>query len=105
MTVTVKNDLPLVVPRSVSRRAGIKRGDQLEFRVSGGVITILPKTPESDDELTPEQSAVIDARLAESEEEVRAGLGHGPFDSAAEMVAHMKTQLRKRAGKNTKRSR
>ncbi len=106
MTVT-KNKSPLVVPPAVSRRAGIKHGDELEFRVSGGIITIVPKLPWADDEYTPEQRAVVDARLAESEAEFRAGRGHGPFDSSAAMIAHMKAQLRKVAAtkKKTKRSR
>ena len=43
MTVVVKSGAPLVVPPAVRRRAGLKNGQELEFRVSGGVITILPK--------------------------------------------------------------
>src|SRR5712691_8832629 len=66
MTVTVKNNTTdLVVPKSVRRRAGIKPGDRLEFRVSGGIINIIPKLP-SVDEYTPEQRRVIDAELQEA---------------------------------------
>jgi bifunctional DNA-binding transcriptional regulator/antitoxin component of YhaV-PrlF toxin-antitoxin module len=39
MTVTVKNKFSLTAPAEVQRRAGIKVGDQLEFKVSSGVIT------------------------------------------------------------------
>jgi bifunctional DNA-binding transcriptional regulator/antitoxin component of YhaV-PrlF toxin-antitoxin module len=35
MTVVVKDKKQLVVPPSVSRRAGITAGDRLEFTVSG----------------------------------------------------------------------
>jgi AbrB family looped-hinge helix DNA binding protein len=52
MTVTVKNKEELVVPLSVRRRAGIKSGDRLEFRVSGGGVRIMPKLPSADDEYT-----------------------------------------------------
>ena len=45
MTITVKNKTSLVVPPSVRRRAGIKPGDRLEFKVSGGIINIIPKPP------------------------------------------------------------
>jgi AbrB family looped-hinge helix DNA binding protein len=46
MTVTVKNNTTaLVVPSSVRRRAGIKAGDRLEFKVSGRIINIIPKLP------------------------------------------------------------
>jgi bifunctional DNA-binding transcriptional regulator/antitoxin component of YhaV-PrlF toxin-antitoxin module len=40
MTITVKNQDHLVVPPSVQRKAGIKAGDRLEFKVSAGVNTI-----------------------------------------------------------------
>ena len=52
MTVTVKNRTPLVVPPAVRRRAGFKSGDELEFKVSGKVITIRPKKMGADDEYT-----------------------------------------------------
>ena len=63
MTVVVPSKSELVVPRSVRRRAGIKTGDRVEFKVSGGVINIVPKLPSADDEYTPAQRRVIDARL------------------------------------------
>jgi bifunctional DNA-binding transcriptional regulator/antitoxin component of YhaV-PrlF toxin-antitoxin module len=108
MTVTVKNktSTPLVVPPSVRRKAGHRNGDDLEFRVSGGVITILPKLPVADDEYTPEQRRMIDARLAEGLADIKAGRTFGPFDSADQMIAHMKKQVKKRAvAAKTKRSR
>jgi bifunctional DNA-binding transcriptional regulator/antitoxin component of YhaV-PrlF toxin-antitoxin module len=102
MTVTVKNSTGLMVPPSVQRRAGIKSGDRLEFKVSAGVITIIPKLPDADDEYTPEQRRIIDAQLDEAEK----GPFHGPFNTAAEMIAHMQSQLKKRViTKKAKRSR
>jgi bifunctional DNA-binding transcriptional regulator/antitoxin component of YhaV-PrlF toxin-antitoxin module len=41
MTVTSQNKIPLTVPDQVRRRAGFKAGDRVEFKVSGGVVTIL----------------------------------------------------------------
>jgi bifunctional DNA-binding transcriptional regulator/antitoxin component of YhaV-PrlF toxin-antitoxin module len=107
MTVTVKNKarIPLVVPPSVRRKAGHKDDQDLEFRVSGGIITILPK-PSTDDEYTPEQRRVIDAQLAEGLADVKAGRTFGPFESADAMIAHMKARLKKRAmAPKTKRPR
>ena len=49
MTVAVKNKPPVIVPQAALKRAGFKRGQQLEFKVLGGVITIVPKVPSSDD--------------------------------------------------------
>ena len=66
MTVTLKNARPLVVPPAIQRRAGITSADQVEFRAAGGVITITAKPPSADDEYTPEQLRIIDARLAKA---------------------------------------
>ena len=53
MTVTVKDRTPLVVPPSVRRQAGLKSGQKIEFKVSGGVISIHPKPLAANDEYTP----------------------------------------------------
>jgi hypothetical protein len=39
----------------------------------------------------------VDAQLAEGLADVKAGRVFGPFDSAGEMIAHMKARLGKRA--------
>jgi hypothetical protein len=52
MTVTVRRNTPLVVPPSIQRQAGLTVGEQVEFRASGGVITITPPLPTADDEYT-----------------------------------------------------
>ncbi len=102
MSVTVKNKTSLSVPHQLQRRAGFKPGDRVEFKVSGGIINIIPELPSADDEYTPEQRRVIDAELKEA----RKGPYYGPFDTAQEMIAHMKGQLRKRAAaKKNKASR
>ena len=44
MTVTLKDKFQIVVPQSLQRQAGFKRGDPLEFRASRGVIMIVPKS-------------------------------------------------------------
>jgi bifunctional DNA-binding transcriptional regulator/antitoxin component of YhaV-PrlF toxin-antitoxin module len=104
MTVAVKNNnkTPLVVPSAVRRKAGFKSGQELEFKASGGVITIVPKLPNADDEYTPEQRRRIDVQLDEAEK----GPFHGPFNTAGEMIAHLKGELKARAVvKKTKRAR
>ena len=96
MTITVKNNTDLIVPLSVRRRAGIKAGDRLEFKVSGGVITIVPKPPAADDEHTPEQRRMIDARLAKADEDIQRGRVYGPFNTAEEMAAFIEANIEKR---------
>ena len=93
MTRTLDAKSQLMVPTSVRRRAGLKAGDRLEFRVSGGIITITPKMPSADDEYTVEQRRIVDAKLDQAEK----GPFHGPFDSADEMIAHLKAGLKTRA--------
>jgi hypothetical protein len=82
----------------VRRKAGFKSGQELEFKASGGVFTIIPKLPAAADEYTPEQRRMIDAEL----DEAAKGPFRGPFYTAAEMIAHIKGELKARAA--TKRS-
>jgi bifunctional DNA-binding transcriptional regulator/antitoxin component of YhaV-PrlF toxin-antitoxin module len=86
MTVIVKSKDELVAPRSVRRQASIKSGDWVEFKVSGGIINIISELPTADDEYTPAQRRVIDARLAEA----RKGPYDGPFKTADEAIAFLR---------------
>jgi AbrB family looped-hinge helix DNA binding protein len=96
MTVTVKNKTPLVVPSAVRRRAGIKSGDKLEFKVSGQVITILPKSQTAEDEYTPAERRAIDHGITLSEKQYAAGKSYGPFKTAEEAIASLDANLRRR---------
>jgi AbrB family looped-hinge helix DNA binding protein len=97
MTVKVKsNTAQLVVPTSIRRRAGIKAGDRVEFKVSGGIINIIPKLPAADGEYTTAQRRAIDLQL----EEAKKGPYHGPFETADDAVKFLRQEIRKRkAGK------
>jgi AbrB family looped-hinge helix DNA binding protein len=97
MTVTLKDKNQLVIPPSVQRRAGLKAGDRLEFKVSGGVITITPKLPSADDEYTPEQRRIIESQLAEGLDDIKKGRVSRRFDTVDEMLASLK------AGKSSRR--
>jgi hypothetical protein len=104
MTISFKNDnkTPLVVPPAVRRRARFKSGQELEFRASGGVISIIPKLPAANDDYTPAQRRAIDAELREAEK----GPFYGPFDNMDEMIAHLKGRLAKpKRAKKAKTSR
>lgn len=97
MTVTVRNRTPLVVPPAVRRQAGLRSGDELEFRVSGSVITIRPKVPPtSGDEYTPAQRRVVDRGIAKGLEDIRNGRTHGPFATADAAIAHLQSLARSR---------
>src|ERR1039457_4954423 len=103
----------VTIPTSIRRRAGVSKGDMVSFAFQRGKIVITPrpvidrtKFPTADDEYTPEQRRVIDARLAEGLADIKAGRTFGPFDTADEMIAHMKRGLRKNiASRKVTRSR
>ncbi len=101
MTVVFKDKKQLVVPPSVSRRAGIKPGDRLEFKVSGGIINIIPILPSADDEYTPAQRQVIDAQLREAAK----GPYYGPFETADSAIKFLRQEIRKRKADKTKTTR
>ena len=91
MTIVVNEKTRDLFPPSVRRQAGLKLGDELEIKVSGGIITMLPKLPSADEEYTPEQRRIIDARLDEAER----GRTYGPF-TAAEATRFLKAELKAR---------
>jgi bifunctional DNA-binding transcriptional regulator/antitoxin component of YhaV-PrlF toxin-antitoxin module len=101
MTVAIKNNnkTPLVVPPAVRRRAGFKSGQELEIKASGGVITILPKLPASDDEYTPQERRTIDRGIVASEKDYKEGRSYGPFKTHEKFIA----SLHQEAGKLRKK--
>jgi bifunctional DNA-binding transcriptional regulator/antitoxin component of YhaV-PrlF toxin-antitoxin module len=69
--MTVRNKTPLTVPDQVRRRAGFKPGDKVEFKVCGGVVTILRKSPlthDSDDTLTRAEARKVRRALRQVRE-------------------------------------
>jgi hypothetical protein len=70
MTVTFKTKEPLTVPGQALRRAGIKDGERLQFKVSRRAVTIVPVPSEDDDTtLTPQEAK----RLRQSLKQMRQG--------------------------------
>lgn len=82
--VTIKNKYQVVIPHGLRKQAGVNVGDLLEAKVEKGKITFTPKT-------------TIDSRIAESMEDYKKGRFYGPFETAEEMVASLKIQVKKRA--------
>ena len=105
MTITVNEKTSQLFPPSVRRQAGIKTSDQMEVRVSGGIVTLIPKLPAAADEYTPEERRAIDAELAESLEDVKKGRIYGPFDTMEEVERSLRKTGKQLRGKTkTKRS-
>jgi AbrB family looped-hinge helix DNA binding protein len=102
-TTKIQTKGQVTIPTRVRQQAGLLKGDLVEFSYQRGKIVITPKVvidrtqpPNANDEYTPAQRRIIDARLAESEEDLKKGRTLGPFNSADEMIDHMKTGLKKR---------
>ena len=81
------------------RKAGFRASDQVEVKLSDGIFNIIPKSPAAD-EYTPAQRQAIDDQLDAAEK----GPFHGPFNSADEMIAHLKRELKKRSAGKSKAS-
>jgi AbrB family looped-hinge helix DNA binding protein len=97
----------MTIPRRVRSAVGLVDGDLVEVRAVGKRIVIVPqlvidrsKFPNADDEYTPEQRRIINARLDEAEK----GPFHGPFKGGAEVAAFLKKKIRStaRAAKSRK---
>jgi hypothetical protein len=75
----------------VRRQVRIGVGDLLEAKAEDGRIVFTPKS-------------VIDRRLAEALDDLKAGRAHGPFASAEAMIASLKQNARTRgAAKRARR--
>src|ERR1019366_8807353 len=106
MTVTVKSKTnTITLPDAVRQQAGFKIGQVLEFKASGGVVTIIPKLPKADDEYTPEQRRIIDAQLAEGLEDIRKGRVSPIFNTVDEMLASLKAGHKSKPRQKKPRSR
>jgi bifunctional DNA-binding transcriptional regulator/antitoxin component of YhaV-PrlF toxin-antitoxin module len=111
--VRIHRKRQMTLPTRLRAQAGISEGDLVEAAFHRGKIVLTPtlaidrsKFTNADDKYTPEQRRIIDARLAESEEDLKQGRTFGPFNTAEEMITSMKAQLRKRSAvKRTKLSR
>lgn len=95
MTVAIKDKQPIAVSPAALRRAGFRSGQKIEIKVSGGVITILPKLPPADDEYTPAQRRAIDRGIAASEKDYKEGRSYGPFKTHAEFIASLHKEAAK----------
>lgn len=92
MTLIVKDRTSLAIPPQLQRQAGIKPGDRVEVKVSGGVISIISELPSATDEYTRAQRRSIDAHLRQA----RKGPYYGPFDTPAETIAFLRKEVRSR---------
>src|SRR5438552_17235597 len=86
----------MTLPSRLRAAIGVAEGDLIEASVLKGKIVLTPKTvidrsdfPTADDEYTPAQRKIINARLAESEQDLKHGRTFGPFDSHEAFIASL----------------
>ena len=86
----------MTLPTRLRTLAGIAEGDFVEAAFLRGKIVITlkgtvdrAKFSSADNDYSPEQRRIIDARLAEGLADVKAGRVHGPFASAKEAGAYL----------------
>src|SRR5690242_884317 len=91
--VRIQRKGQMTLPTGVRTAVGLADGDLVDVKVSGRRIIVTPtlvvdrsKFPIADDEYTPEQRRLINARLVEAEK----GPYYGPFKSGAEVAAFLK---------------
>jgi antitoxin component of MazEF toxin-antitoxin module len=96
MTVAIKNNQPIAVPPSVLRRAGFKSGQEIEIKVSGGAITIVPKlSPDERQDERETRDPKVRAAIRKSHEEFVAGKTR----SVEQLLAELKLMKPKTASR------
>lgn len=109
-TARIQHKGQVTIPTSLRNQAGLSKGDLVEFSLRRGKIVITPKLvidrsqfPHADDDYTPAQRRIIDARLARAEKEIEQRRTYGPFATHAEFIAALHKEAAKLGAKKTKR--
>jgi len=98
--VKVQRKGQVTIPTRIRVQVGLVDGDLVEAKAARGKIVLTPKMV-VDREYTPEQRRIIDARLAESLEQVKRGATYGPFETHEEMITFLHGELKKVRPKKT----
>lgn len=109
--VKVQHKGQVTIPRRLRTQAGIAEGDLVEASLKNGKIVLTPKLvidrskfPIADDEYTPAQRRIIDARLAKADEDIKHGRLYGPFTTHAEFITSLHKEAKKLRAKKSKRA-
>ena len=101
-TAKIQHKGQVTIPTRVREQAGLSEGDLVEVSFQRGKIVITPKVaidgsnfPSANDEYTPEQRRIIDARLDQADADIRAGRVHGPFETHQDMIRFLHEEVKK----------
>ena len=85
----------VVIPKQIWDELGFEIGDYVEVQWVKGTVVIKPKKlVDRDDELMPEQKAVIDAGIAEGLEDLKHGRVSPVFSSARDLTRYLHQQTK-----------
>ncbi len=109
-TARIQHKGQVTIPTSVRRKAGLAKGDLVNFAFQRGKIIITPKVvidrsafPTADDEYTPEQRRVIDARLAKGLADMKAGRVSKVFSDHGEFIASLHKEAARLSSRKAQR--
>jgi len=98
--VKIQRKGQVTIPTRLRVQVGLVDGDLVEAKAERGKIVLTPKMI-VDREYTPAQRRVIDARLAESLQQVERGDTYGPFATHEEMTTFLHGEAKKARPKKT----
>jgi len=93
--VKVQRKGQVTIPARLRINVGLADGDFVEAKAERGRIVLTPKAI-VDREYIAEQRRIIDARLAESLEDIKNGRIHGPFDTARAALTFLRKEIKAR---------
>jgi bifunctional DNA-binding transcriptional regulator/antitoxin component of YhaV-PrlF toxin-antitoxin module len=84
---------PIVIPDSIRRKAGFRRGESVEFRVSGRTITVIPKqTADELDDQRDLRDPKIRAAIKKSNQDFLDGKSRPADELLAEITKSAKSR-------------
>ncbi len=110
-TAKIQHKGQVTIPTRVRRQARLSKGDVVEFSYQRGKIVITPKMVidrfqfrTADDEYTPAQRRIIDARLAEALTDVKASRVSKAYSDHGAFLADLHKAANKIGRRKAKRS-
>lgn len=85
MLAKIKDKFQVTLPTELRKRGGFRVGDYVDIGIN-----------DDNNRITLAAKSVVDRAIAEGRADFEAGRYDGPFETAAEGIAHLRKQSRKR---------
>ena len=100
----------MTLPSSFRAAMGVREGSLVELSLKNGKTVITPKVvvdrsmfPDANDEYTPTQRRVVDARLAKADADIQGGRVSKAFSDHAEFIAALQKETTGQNDRKVKR--